>query len=94
MSSDTDDRGGNDHTSVEITLRRGEDPDVWIAEDVATGVTSQGPTREAALDNLDEAVAGFEGTGEPPTTDDLAALGIDPEANESTQPTESDPFDL
>lgn len=31
--------------------------DVWVAEDVESGVTSQGETREAALANLDEAVA-------------------------------------
>lgn len=30
--------------------------DVWIAEDIETGIASQGETREAALANLDEAV--------------------------------------
>jgi predicted RNase H-like HicB family nuclease len=94
MSSDTDGRGGDDNPSVEITLRQGEDAAMWIAEDVATGVTSQGSTREAALESLDEAVAGFEGAGEPPTDAELEALGIDPASNTSTAPTDSDPFDL
>jgi len=94
MSSDTGGRDGNDRPSVDITLRQGEDSEMWIAEDVATGVTSQGPTREAALDNLDEALAGFEGAGEPPTAADLQALGIDPDSNTPSTPTDSDPFGL
>ncbi|MFW5956243.1 MAG: type II toxin-antitoxin system HicB family antitoxin [Halorhabdus sp.] len=94
MSSDFDGRNENNHSSIEITLRRGEDTDVWIAEDVGTGVTSQGSTREAALANLDAAVAGFEGEGEAPGRDDLEELGIDPGSNTATAPSESDPFDL
>lgn len=78
---------------VEITLRRGEDADVWIAEDTATGVVSQGDTRVEALENLDEAVAGYHGAGESPSEDDLTAVGIDPASNSSQAPDESDPFD-
>ncbi|WP_136688675.1 type II toxin-antitoxin system HicB family antitoxin [Halorhabdus amylolytica] len=88
MSSDVDRRGGNHNTPVEITLRRGEDADVWIAEEVSTGVTSQGSTREAALENLDEALAGIDGEGTPPSQDDLEELGIDPASNVSTEPSE------
>ncbi len=33
-----------------------QDGDLWVAEDVETGVASQGETRERALANLDEAV--------------------------------------
>lgn len=60
-----------------------EDGDWWVATDTATGVTSQGETREAALENLDEAVAGFEGEGREPTVSDLRDLEIDPENNVS-----------
>lgn len=38
----------------QITLTR--EDDWWVAKDDDTGVASQGPTREAALENLDEAV--------------------------------------
>jgi len=38
-----------------ITLTR--EDDWWVARDDDTGITSQGPTRSAALENLDEAVA-------------------------------------
>lgn len=38
----------------QITLTLEDDR--WVATDEDTGVTSQGPTREAALENLDEAV--------------------------------------
>ena len=38
-----------------ITLTR--EDEWWVARDDDTGVASQGPTREAALENLDEAVA-------------------------------------
>jgi predicted RNase H-like HicB family nuclease len=94
MRSGTEENGGDGRAPVEITLRKGEDLDVWIAEDVATGITSQDETREEALANLDEAIAGLEGAGEAPSDDELEALGIDPDANTSDKPTESDPFDL
>lgn len=43
-------------TGREIRLLE-EDDGWWSAVDEETGVSSQGPTREAALENLDEAVA-------------------------------------
>lgn len=56
--------------------------DWWIARDVETGVTTQGESRDAALDNLDEAVALSEGEiGREPTDEELRALGIDPSEN-------------
>ncbi len=54
----------------------------WIAEDVETGVTTQGESREAALDNLDDAVALHRGdAGRDPTAAELRALDIDPADN-------------
>jgi predicted RNase H-like HicB family nuclease len=51
-------------SSVEIRLTR--EDDWWVAEDLDTGVASQGKTWEAALENLDEAVALHRGeAGEP-----------------------------
>ncbi|MFB6295681.1 MAG: type II toxin-antitoxin system HicB family antitoxin [Halobacteriales archaeon] len=62
-------------------IRLIENPDGWwTAKDVDTGAVSQGETREAALDNLDEAVALHKGEiGEPVTDDGLREMGIDPE---------------
>lgn len=42
-------------TGARIVLER--EGDIWVAEDVESGVASQGETRERALANLDEAVA-------------------------------------
>lgn len=42
-------------TGARIVLER--EGDIWVAEDVESGVASQGETREQALANLDEAVA-------------------------------------
>jgi predicted RNase H-like HicB family nuclease len=70
--------------SEEIRLTRPEGQDSWTAVDVATGVASQGRTREKALENLDEALAGYHGAGEEPSDDELRALGVDPEENESS----------
>ena len=61
-----------------------EEDDWWVATDETVGehgVTSQGHTREEALENLDEAVAGRNGEGRPPTDEELRAVGIDPEEN-------------
>jgi predicted RNase H-like HicB family nuclease len=66
---------------------------VWVARDEDTGVTSQGQTRQAALENLDEAVAGYHGAGESPSDDDLREMGIDPEQNTSGSLDESDVFE-
>ncbi|WP_121744231.1 type II toxin-antitoxin system HicB family antitoxin [Natronorubrum halophilum] len=71
--------GGDTHDD-EIRLWREED--WWVATDVETGVTSQGPTRETALENLDDAVALHEGdSGSDPTDAELRELGIDPGEN-------------
>ena len=60
-----------------------EEDDWWVATDESVGehgVASQGRTREEALENLDEAVALYNGeTGEPVTDEDLREWGIDPE---------------
>jgi len=54
----------------------------WIAEDVETGVTTQGESRAAALENLDDAVAVHTGeAGRTPTDEELRATGIDPADN-------------
>jgi len=53
-----------------------------VARDVETGVASQGKTRQAALENLDEAVALHRGEiGRPPTDEELREMGIDPDDN-------------
>lgn len=88
MITDADERRDDDTAvRVNISLSLGEDDDLWIARDEDTGVTSQGPTRQAALENLDEAVAGYHGAGESPTDEELRELGIDPENNESGHAT-------
>lgn len=46
-------------TGREIRLIE-EDDGWWSAVDERTGVASQGPSRQAALENLDEAVAATE----------------------------------
>ena len=56
----------------------------WVATDVATGVTTQGSTRDEALVNLDDAVAlRRDEVGREPTDEELRELGIDPDANET-----------
>ncbi|MDZ7731683.1 MAG: type II toxin-antitoxin system HicB family antitoxin [Natrialbaceae archaeon] len=72
-------RDGDCHDD-EIRLWR--EDDWWIAQDIDTGVTTQGSSRRDALENLDEAVALHKGeTGREPTDDELRELGIDPEQN-------------
>jgi predicted RNase H-like HicB family nuclease len=73
MASST--RDGEPH---EDEIRLWREDDWWIAKDVGTGVTSQGPSRETALENLDEAVALHNGeSGHEPTDEELRELGID-----------------
>jgi len=94
MSTDTDDAG--DETSsppVNISLSLGESGECWVARDEDTGVTSQGRTRQTALENLDTAVEGYHGAGSEPTDEDLRELGIDPERNTSGSRTDSDIFE-
>lgn len=63
-------------------IRLWRDGEWWVAENVETGVTTQGPSREEALENLDDAIALHEGeTGRPPTDEELRELGIDPADN-------------
>jgi predicted RNase H-like HicB family nuclease len=67
-------------TGTTITLVRGDE--WWVATDEETGVASQGKSRKAALENLDEAVALYQGEiGREPTDDELREIGIDPEDN-------------
>ena len=70
-----------------------EEDDWWVAEDEETGVTSQGRTREAALENLDEALDGFHGAGEAPTDEALREAGIDPGRNVSGDLDDSEIFE-
>ncbi|QGN07300.1 type II toxin-antitoxin system HicB family antitoxin [Halorhabdus sp. CBA1104] len=63
-------------------IRLWREDDWWVATDVASGVTTQGPSREAALENLDEAVALHEGEiGREPSDAELREAGIDPADN-------------
>ncbi len=63
-------------------IRLWSEEEWWIAKDLESGVTTQGPTRTEALDNLDEAVALFHGSvGREPTDEELRAVGIDPADN-------------
>ena len=84
-STNGDARGGRTITLTE------EDDGWWVARDEATGVASQGETRQDALDNLDEAVALHKGEiGESIDTreeekDVLEDLGIDPDEVEQAR---------
>lgn len=79
MSTETGDESEQPSPPTHITLKRSEDGDMWIVTDEETGVTTQGETREHALEMIDEAVRLHKGEGEPITDDDLRELGIDPE---------------
>lgn len=75
-----------DDTPAECqTIQLVENPSgSWTARDEATGVASQGDTREQALENLDEAVALYRGDiGHEPTDEELRELGVDPETARS-----------
>ena len=80
-------------TGIEPTITLTDEGDWWTATDTETGVTSQGQTREEALENLDEALCGYRGEGEEPSEVDLRKLGIDPEKNESDSLDESEIFE-
>jgi len=80
-------------TGPEPTITLTHSGDWWVATDTETGVTSQGRTRPDALDNLDEALEGCEGVGDPPTEDELRSTGIDPANNESGPLDDSDQFE-
>ena len=93
MSTDVDAAGDAGAVAVDISRRLGSDGDYWIARDEDTSVTSQGTTRQGALENLDEAVAGFHGAGEPPSTEELREFGIDPANNTSGSISDSNQFE-
>ena len=85
MSTDTDeDDDGTVRRQPTITLIENDDG-WWTARDEERGVTTQGKTRDDALDNLDEAVALHTGKIEPEidTWEEekavLEDLGLDPE---------------
>jgi len=68
----------------EDEIRMWREDGSWIITDVETGVTTQGDTREEAIEMLDEAVALHDGeTGREPTREELEALGIDLEKNKT-----------
>jgi predicted RNase H-like HicB family nuclease len=63
-------------------IRMWREDGVWVITDVETGVTTQGETREEALEMLDEAVALHQDEiGHEPNDAELRELGIDPEDN-------------
>jgi len=78
-------------TGTTITLTR--EDEWWVAKDEDTGVVSQGKSRQDALENLDEALQGYHGEGEPPSEDELRELGVDPEQNTSGSLDDSTIFD-
>ena len=85
MASSTRDNGPNH----EDEIRMWREGDGWVITDVETGVTTQGETRQEALEMLDEAVALHKGEiGESIETPEeehevLRDLGIDPEEVEA-----------
>ena len=86
MSTDTDTGDDGGRPPEEIHLSVAEDGDCWVARDEETGVASQGPTRAAALSNLDEAVALYHGeVGREPTDAERRAVGVDPDAERSDE---------
>jgi predicted RNase H-like HicB family nuclease len=80
-------------TGLEPTITLTDEGEWWVARDTETGVTSQGKTRHEALDNLDEALAGYHGEGDAPTDEEFRKAGIDPENNESGSLNDSDIFE-
>ena len=64
-----------------ITLTQADDG-WWTARDEIARLTTQGETRDEALENLDEVIAAVENdAGHFPTDDELREAGIDPEDN-------------
>ncbi|WP_188853753.1 type II toxin-antitoxin system HicB family antitoxin [Haloarcula argentinensis] len=77
MASST--RNGDPHDDE---IRMWREGDMWVITDVETGVTTQGETRQKALEMLDDAVAAYKAErGHKPTDEELRELGIDPENN-------------
>ena len=73
-------------TDLEPTFTLIKREEYWVAIDVETGVGGQGPTREAALAELDDAVALYRdsGTANEAEAAVVEELGIDPDEVEST----------
>ena len=91
MSDESDDID-DEVRPTEIRLWLSEDGEWWIVTDEDTGVTTQGPTRAEALENIDEAVALHKGeAGRPVTDEDLREFGIDPDEMRAAQ---EDPDEL
>ena len=66
-----------------ITLTENDDG-WWTAHEETVGLTTQGETRDDALDALDEVLAAVEGdAGRPPTAEELREWGIDTESDRS-----------
>ncbi|WP_254544444.1 type II toxin-antitoxin system HicB family antitoxin [Halomarina pelagica] len=78
----TDSRTNRDPSPrTKITLTQDEDG-WWTARDETRKLTTQGETRAAALESLDEVTDALEtGDGRPPTDEELRECGIDPEVN-------------
>ncbi len=94
MSADTGDSEKEEPSiPVNISLSLGDDGELWVARDEDTGVTTQGKTRHSALENLDEAVAGYHGAGEQPTDEQLRDIGVDPRQNTSQSLDDSNLFE-
>ncbi|GAB7095283.1 type II toxin-antitoxin system HicB family antitoxin [Halolamina litorea] len=93
MSTDTPAHVDDPAAAQTITLTLSEDEEWWVARDEETALSSQGRTRGAALDNLDEAIAGFHGEGHAPTEEELREIGVDPENNESGSIEDSEIFE-
>ena len=74
-----------------ITLTR--EKNWWVATDEETDVTSQGKTRQEALDNLDEALQVHHGEGDPPSDEELRSIGVRPERNKSDPIEDSEIFE-
>lgn len=71
-------------TEVKRRITLTEEDGGWVARDEDVGVTSQGETRQEALENLDEAVALYKGEiGREPTDEELREIGVEPEDNET-----------
>jgi predicted RNase H-like HicB family nuclease len=92
MSTDTG-TSNNAPATVRIILTHEPESEWWRVKDEATGVATQGKTRHEALDNLDEALAGYHGAGEPPTDEELREAGIDPANNTSGSLADSELFE-
>ncbi|GGI97417.1 hypothetical protein GCM10008995_04140 [Halobellus salinus] len=73
------DSGEADAPDREIRLVGNPDGQ-WTARDLRVGVTAQGESRGAALENLDSVVDAIENDGgHPPTDDEIRDLGVDPD---------------